>query len=250
MKITVITAVFNREDTIASTCEAIASQCHADLEWVVVDGGSTDGTLEVLENCQRQPDVFISERDGGIYEAINKGLKLATGEVVGLLHSDDFYPDTRVIDRVAEAFKDEAIDAAYGDLEYVWADNPDKVARYWKSGVYDRQNFCRGWMPPHPTFFMRRLHYEELGGFDLKYRIAADYDSVVRYLWTNRLKAAYIPAVQMRMRTGGASNRSLKNILLKMREDRRIAVAHGLGSRALVWKNISKVKQLFRRAEH
>jgi glycosyltransferase len=235
MKISVITAVYNREETILSACEAMAAQDYVDIEWVVVDGASSDKTLEVLKAAKRQPDVFISEPDKGIYDALNKGLKLATGEVIGLLHSDDFYPDTDVLTAVVKEFENANVDAVYGDLEYVKEEQADVVVRHWSSGEYNRDNFKKGWMPPHPSFYMRRKFYEELGGFDLQYKIAADYDSMVRYLWKGKLRAVYLPKVLMMMRTGGASNRSLKNIIQKSKEDWRVMQLNGLGLGALFW---------------
>ncbi|MFC5050666.1 glycosyltransferase family 2 protein [Rubritalea spongiae] len=277
MKLSIITAVYNREDTMAEACKRMAQQDYADIEWVVIDGGSTDGTLDVLKSSARQPDILISESDKGIYDALNKGLKNATGEVIGLLHSDDFYPDSSVLSEVAEVFKDSAVDAVYGDLEYV-AERQEKgerrkekvegaatesqevesengtlktensnesfrVVRHWSSGEYDRENFKKGWMPPHPSFYMRRKYYEELGGFDLQYKIAADYDSMVRYLWKHKLHAKYLPKVLMMMRTGGVSNRNLKNIIQKSKEDYSVMLKNGLGVSTLLWKNFSKIPQ-------
>ncbi|PQJ28051.1 glycosyltransferase family 2 protein [Rubritalea profundi] len=257
MKISIITAVYNREKTMGAACETMAAQDYADIEWVVVDGGSTDKTLEVLAAASRQPDILVSEPDKGIYDALNKGLGLATGEVIGLLHSDDFYPGEAVLSSVAKMFEDESVDAAYGDLEYVTASEDKgergkekerfRVVRHWSSGEYDRQNFKKGWMPPHPAFYMRRKYYEELGGFDIQYQIAADYDSMVRYLWKHELKAAYLPKVLMMMRTGGVSNRNLKSIIQKSKEDYSVMQKNGLGLTTLLWKNLSKIPQFFRR---
>ncbi|SHK25201.1 glycosyltransferase [Rubritalea squalenifaciens DSM 18772] len=247
MKISIITATYNREKTVGEVCESMAAQTYSDLEWVVIDGGSKDATLEVLKQGQRQPDVLVSEPDKGIYDALNKGLKLASGEVIGLLHSDDFYPTEDVLEEVAKAFEDPSVDAVYGDLDYVSSENTDKIVRHWVSGEYDRENFRKGWMPPHPAFYMRRKYYEQLGGFHLKYKIAADYDSMVRYLWKHQLRAVYLPKVLMKMRTGGASNRSLKNILQKSQEDYQVMRENGLGLSTLLRKNLSKIPQFFKR---
>lgn len=270
---------------MAAACEAMAAQDYADIEWVVVDGGSADGTVEVLKSASRQPDVMVSEPDKGIYDALNKGLKLATGDVIGLLHSDDFYPSPSVLSDVAKVFEDVKIDAVYGDLEYVAerreekgerkkekvesaatesqvdgsenchlktansSDDRFKIVRHWSSGEYDRENFKKGWMPPHPAFYMRRKYYEELGGFDQQYKIAADYDSMVRYLWKHKLHAKYLPKVLMMMRTGGVSNRNLKNIIQKSKEDWSVIQENGLGLNALLWKNFSKIPQFFMRSK-
>jgi len=245
IKISIITAVYNREATIKSACEAMANQDYDNIEWVVVDGGSKDGTVEILKKAKRRPDILISEPDKGIYDALNKGLELCSGDIVGLLHSDDFYPEPDVLSKVAQKFMDTKVDAVYGDLEYVKEDKLDVVVRRWISGEYDKDNFKKGWMPPHPSFYMRRKYYRALGGFDMQYKIAADYDSMVRYLWKNNLNASYLPKVLMSMRTGGVSNNGLHNILRKSKEDLSIMRKHGLGLLTLVRKNVSKIAQFF-----
>ncbi len=247
MKISIITACYNREATIEKCVASLATQTHPDIEWIVVDGGSSDRTLEVLGRAARLPDVLISERDDGIYDALNKGLSKASGEVVGFLHSDDFYPNDDVLTSVAERFEDSSVDAVYGNLEYVYAHQPQRVLRSWKSEAYARDRFATGWMPPHPTFYMRRRHYEELGCFDPSYEIAADYESMLRYLWTHQLHALHMPKVLMRMRAGGVSNRSLGNMLRKSGEDLRAMKVHGVSRFALIRKNLSKLPQFFRR---
>lgn len=193
---------------------------------------------------------MVSEPDEGIYHALNKGLSLASGDVVGFLHADDFYADPEVLTRVAEAFADDSVDAVYGDLVYVNKSDPDKVIRYWKAGHFEFSKLARGWMPPHPTFYVRRTVYERFGGFDTSFHIAADYDCMLRMLSQANLNVRYIPEVLVKMRVGGKSNRSLKNILIKMNEDARALKKNGVGGLGtLVGKNLSKVPQFFRRSK-
>jgi glycosyltransferase len=247
MKISVITAVFNKRDTIAEALDSVLAQSHPDVELVVIDGGSTDGTLEVLQSYGGRIAVLVSEPDHGIYDALNKGLGLATGEVVGFLHSDDVFVDADSLARIASGFYGPEIDAVYGDLVYVRRDNPQQVVRYWKAGMFTLSRLRQGWMPPHPAFYVRRSVYERLGGFDTSYRIAADYDCMLRFL-SRGIKVVYVPQVLVKMRLGGASNRSFKNILRKSREDYRALKANRVGGLpALVWKNFSKLPQFLRR---
>lgn len=246
LKISVITATFNRADTVAGALASVAGQTWPQVDHIVIDGASTDGTLQLIEAQRHRLAVLVSEPDHGIYDALNKGLALATGDVIGLLHSDDAYADERVLERVAQAFADPAVDGVYGDLDYVAKADMSRIVRRWRSGAYARENLAHGWMPPHPTLFLRSSVIQQWGGFDTTYRIAADYDAMLRYLAKGRIRLAYIPEVLVKMRVGGESNRSLGRILRKSREDylalRRNEVG-GVG--ALVWKNLSKLPQFF-----
>ena len=215
---------------------------------MVIDGGSTDGTIEILSHYANRIAVLVSERDAGIYDALNKGIQRASGDVVGFLHSDDFFADSSVLSRIAAAFSDPVVDTVYGDLVYVRRDDPDKVVRYWRAGTFSRARLGWGWMPPHPTFYVRRSVYKRLGGFDTRYPIAADYDTVLRFLGQANLRAAYISEVLVKMRLGGVSNRSLGNILRKSKEDYLVLRRNGIGGLgAVVWKNLSKVGQFLAR---
>lgn len=246
MKISVITATFNRVDTVAGALASVAGQTWPQVEHIVIDGASTDGTLQAIEAHRERLAVLVSEPDPGLYHALNKGLARATGDVVGLLHSDDLYADERVLERVAQAFADPAVDAVYGDLDYVAKADPSRIVRRWRSGVYSRGKLARGWMPPHPTLFLRRAVIEQWGAYDTAYRIAADYDAMLRYLARGQIRLAYIPEVLVKMRIGGESNRSLSRILLKSREDYAALRRNGVGGvAALLWKNLSKLPQFF-----
>lgn len=246
MKISIITAVLNRRDTIQQALDAVARQDHGDIEHIVIDGASEDGTREILERNRSRIDVLVSEKDSGIYEALNKGVALASGEVVGFLHADDTFADERVVSRIAATLADPGADAAYGDLVYVSKDDAQRVVRRWRAGRFSRSRLAWGWMPPHPTFYARRRVYEALGAFDARHRIAADYDCMLRFLGPGGVVPIYIPEVLVRMRMGGASNRSLGNILRKSREDYLAMRRNGVGGlAALACKNLAKLGQFW-----
>jgi len=248
VKISVITAVYNAKDTLADALDSILAQQYPDVELIVIDGASNDGTLDVLENYRDRIGILISEPDHGIYDALNKGIRHATGDVIGFLHADDLFADESVLLEVAAAFSEGHVDAVYGDLEYVRKSEPDKVIRYWKSGAYSAAKLKHGWMPPHPTFYVRRSVYEQYGAFDTSFRIAADYDCMLRFLCRAGTKAAYIPEVLVKMRLGGASNRSLSNIMQKSREDYIALRRNGVGGMyTLLAKNLGKVHQFILR---
>lgn len=248
LKVSVITAVYNRERTVQQALESVFSQSYSNLESIVIDGKSTDGTIAILEQFRSKVNVLISENDNGIYDALNKGIKYATGDVVGFLHADDVFENNEVISKIAAMFQDSSIDAVYGDLVYVRHDNLNKVIRYWISGLYSDAALKRGWMPPHPTFYVRRAVYDRLGVFDTRYRIAADYDTVLRFLAVGKIRAAYIPEVLVRMRAGGISNRSIKTIVRKSLEDIDVLRRNKVGGFwTLLNKNLRKVSQFLRR---
>jgi glycosyltransferase len=222
----------------------VASQSHNDVEHLIVDGASTDGTLSEVRRLARPEMQVISEPDRGIYDALNKGIRAATGEVVGLMHSDDFFAHDRVLEKVAFAFATTGADAVYGDLDYVAAADTNKIIRHWRSGEFASQRLARGWMPPHPTLFVRRDAMLRLGLYNTEYRIAADYEAILRWFGKGQLSLTYIPEVLVKMRVGGESNRSLGRIIRKSREDYRALKSNGVGGvGALAWKNLSKLPQ-------
>ena len=248
MKISIITATFNAAHTLSDSLRSVGSQTHPCIEHLVIDGASRDGTQALVNAHRDTVSVFVSEPDKGIYDALNKGLTLATGDVLGFLHADDVFANTSVLAIVAQAFNDPAVEAVYGDLNYVDKNDLGRVIRYWRAGAPQPGQWKRGWMPPHPTFFARRSVYQRLGLFDTRYRIAADYDCLVRFLHVAAVRTVYIPRVLVCMRVGGASNRSLRNLLNKSMEDLDIIRRHGLGGAwALLSKNLSKLPQYWLR---
>ncbi len=212
MKVTVITVCYNSVSTIKDTLESVSIQAHTDIEHLVIDGASKDGTLEIVRSHANPQIRLISESDKGIYNAMNKGLALASGEVVGFLNSDDFYADAAVLSKIASAFQDPTVDACYADLVYVPQDN-SRVVRYWKSKPFTKGDFAKGWCPAHPTFYVRKSVIERLGLFDQSYKLAADVEFMMRYLERGQVRAVYIPHVLVRMRVGGATNQSWGNIV-------------------------------------
>ncbi len=248
LRISVVTAVFNAASTVEECLRSVDSQSHGAVEHVLVDGGSTDGTLDRVRAFQGRRVSLVSEPDRGIYDAMNKGIRRATGEVVGILGADDVYADGAVLADVAAALDRTGADSCYGDLEYVRRDAPEKVVRRWRSGPYRPGLFRRGWMPPHPTFFVRKTVYDRLGLFRDDFRIAADYELMLRFFEKGCITTSYIPRVLVRMRLGGASNRGLRNLWRKSREDRRAWEVNGLegGWSTIVAKNLSKLPQFVR----
>lgn len=248
MKVSVITATYNSSQTIVDTVRSLEGQTYSDIEYIIVDGASKDNTLQVIEqNCSRVSKI-ISEPDRGIYDALNKGIQAATGDIIGFLHSDDLLAYPQAIADLVNTMQASQSQAVYADLEYVSKDDISKTVRLWTSGEYQKQNLLNGWMPPHPTFYMKRECYQALGVFDLSFRISADYDSLLRYLWLNSVTMSYLPKVLIKMRVGGASNRSLSNIYKKSCEDiRALKNSQVFWPKALLIKNVSKIPQFFRR---
>ena len=225
-KISVITATFNAEKTLFDCIESISRQS-VDVEHIIIDGASTDGTLKIIKHCGSRA-VVVSEPDNGIYDAMNKGIKLATGDVIGILNADDFYASNDVLKKIFDVFLDPNIDACYGDLVYVNSKNKNKITRYWKSGNFNIRKFYFGWMPPHPTFFVRSSVYKKHGLFNLNLGSSADYEIMLRFLLKKQLNVVYIPKVLVNMRTGGESNASLLNRLKANRNDRKAWKVNGL----------------------
>ncbi len=248
MKLSVITVSLNSQETIAATARSVCEQSYPDIEYLVIDGGSCDGTLTQLAPYREKIATVLSEPDRGLYDAMNKGLALATGEVVGFLHADDQYADREVLARVAAVFATGTIDACYGDLVYVDACHPNRVTRSWRAGQLTRRKLYFGWMPPHPTFFVRRQWYRQYGGYRLDLGTAADYELMLRYLLRHRLQAAYLPYLLVSMRSGGASNRSLNSRLQAHAMDWKAWLVNGL--LPYPWtvpcKPLRKVKQWYR----
>lgn len=218
MKITIITVAFNAADTIEDTIRSVLGQDYSDLEYIVIDGASTDGTLGVINRYRDRIARVVSEPDNGIYDAMNKGLALATGEVVGILNSDDFYIDGRAVSKVAAVFADASVGAVFADLLYVRPGDLSVSVRRYSSKGFKPEKFAYGWMPAHPTFFLRKCYYDRYGLYKTDYRIAADYELLIRMLYVHKIPYVYIPEVLIKMRLGGASTRSLKSNIILNRE--------------------------------
>ncbi len=249
LKISVISVTWNCIATVDDCLASVSEQTYANCEHVVIDGASIDGTAEFLEGKRSRLAVLVSEPDKGIYDALNKGISRSTGDVVGFLHADDLYAHAGVLADVAHAFDDPTVCAVYGDLQYVKQTDPSQVVRHWESAPFTARRLATGWMPPHPTLYVRREWYERIGGFDTRYRIAADYFSILQLFSHPGFKAVYLPQVMVKMRLGGASNRSIKNMIRKSAEDFDALRRSGFGPLgsviALVSKNLSKVGQFF-----
>jgi glycosyltransferase involved in cell wall biosynthesis len=245
--ISVITACYNAEATLAATLDTILNQEGIALELIVIDGKSIDGTAQILERYANRITWFVSEPDTGIYDALNKGIKLATGQVIAILHADDCYEHTRVLFNVFKKLKETKAQTCYGDLLYVRRAAPSQIVRYWQSGSYKRSNFLSGWMPPHPAFFVRREVYEKYGLFNLEFLSASDYEFMLRVLYKYEVTTAYLPEVLVRMRLGGKSNQSVKNRLHANLEDGKAWRINGLEIPPLFkWlKPLRKIPQYF-----
>jgi glycosyltransferase len=244
VKVTLITATYNSAATIRDTLDCIAAQDYPDIEHLIIDGVSKDATLAIVAEYPHVARV-ICEPDKGLYDAMNKGVQAASGEVIGILNSDDFYPHPQVISRVVALMEKTGADALYADLDYVDAENTDAIVRSWKSQPYHQRLFQQGWMPPHPTFFVRKGVYEQYGGFNTQLRFAADYELMLRFLLRHGVSVCYLPEVVTKMRMGGLSNAAWKNRLKANREDREAWRLNGLQPRwyTIVLKPLRKIGQ-------
>ncbi len=221
MKISIVTVTYNSAATLRDTFESVLAQDYDDVEYIVVDGASTDATISLLREYEPQFGGrmrWLSEPDSGLYDAMNKGIRMATGSVVGIINSDDFYHRADVISRVAQAFADDSVQAVYGDVRFVRPDNLDKTVRYYSSRGFAPWKFRYGWMPAHPTFFTYRKYFDEYGYYRTDFRIAADYELLIRFLYTHRLPSRYLAFDFMKMRTGGASTQSWRSNVRLNRE--------------------------------
>ena len=248
LKVSLITATYNSVKTFEMCANSVLNQTYSNIEYIIVDGQSDDGTIELLKSMAitHENINWISEADKGIYDALNKGLSQATGDIVGFVHSDDVLASDTILTEIADDFENKSLDGVYGDLEYVAKENSNSVIRHWKSKPFHPNLLNKGWMPAHPTLFLKRDVYEKYGDFDLSYNIAADYDFMLRILKDQTLKFSYLPEVITKMRVGGASNRSIKNIIQKTREDYTAVKSNQVGGLITVLrKNTSKIKQFF-----
>ncbi|MDC0511110.1 glycosyltransferase [bacterium] len=243
MKISIITVVYNNITSIEKCLMSVANQSYDHIEHIVIDGGSFDGTIDIIKKYSDNIDIFISESDRGIYDALNKGISIASGDVIGFLHSDDEFFDKNVLMNVANNFLESDIDAMYANLQYV---NGSQIVRSWYSSAYSKSSIFFGWMPPHPTLYLKSSIYKDIGNFSLHYNISADYEFICRLFSIERYNISYFDIFLVKMHVGGASNASLNNIILKMKEDLSIMRKYSKNSLfTLICKNLRKLPQFF-----
>jgi len=228
MKISLVTVTFNSASTLSGTIDSVRRQDHPDVEYIIVDGASKDETLAVIKANESKIDKWISEHDKGIYDAMNKGLKMVTGDIVGIINSDDFYHSDTILSSVAKAFEDENVDAVFGDLVFVDPIDLKKVVRKYSSKNWHPEKFARGFMPAHPTFFVRRKYYEKYFLFKTDYKIAADYELLIRFLYVHKLRYKYLPITMVTMRRGGVSSNGIRSNIILNREIIRGCMENGI----------------------
>lgn len=250
IKITIITVCFNSEKTINKTLNSVASQVYDNIEHIIIDGKSTDQTINIVKEYFHIKKI-ISESDNGIYHAMNKGLEIATGDIIGFLNSDDFYANNYVLKKIESVFLcNRDIDACYSNLDYIDQVDNTKIIRHWKSCKFTEGLFAKGWCPPHPTFFARRSVYERFGGFNIDYKLASDNDIMMRFLEVHKINVKYVPEVWVKMRLGGTTNKNFRNIFLQNLEILKALSQNGLSSNPLIFfinKIFIKVIQRFKR---
>ena len=250
MKISVITAVYNSETTVSQSIASVATQTHPNVEHLVVEGKSQDSSLAAIELASHDRMRLVSEPDKGLYDALNKGVRNATGDVVGFVHSDDYLANDRVLSRIAAAFEDPSVEAVFSDLDYVARADTSRIIRRWTAGAFHPKRLKYGWMPPHPALYVRRAVYERLGGYNINFGISADYDFILRYFLRKKGESVYVPEVLYKMRVGGVSNRNWANIRKKMSEDMLAIRRNRVGGvHTLAFKNLSKVGQFIQRPQ-
>lgn len=244
LKVSIITVCFNSAQTIEDCINSVYGQTYSDIEHIIIDGSSTDGTIDIIRKISSKITFWISESDKGLYDAMNKGIKAAKGDLIGILNSDDIYYNQFVIENVVGTITRNDVDSCYGDLIYVKRDNTHEIVRYWRGGEFHRNNFVRGWMPSHPTFFVKRECYEKYGLLNLDFPLAADYELMLRFLYKYNISTTYIPKVLVEMRTGGTSqpwSYTAKAII----ENRRAWKVNGLTPNPITFllKPLSKIFQ-------
>lgn len=227
MLVSIITATYNSAATLRDCLQSVAMQSYAPIEHIIIDGASKDDSLSIAQSFAHIAQVH-SAKDQGIYDAMNKGIAHATGDIIGILNSDDFYVDERVIQDIVTVFENSNCDVVYADLQYVDREHTDKIIRTWKSGTMQQHSFLYGWMPPHPTVFVRRKVYEQHGAFNLSLKSAADYEFMLRILYKEKCSVAYLPKTIVKMRDGGQSNQSIKHRIFANREDKKAWALNGL----------------------
>ncbi|MCZ2141764.1 MAG: glycosyltransferase [Bacteroidia bacterium] len=245
MKVSIITVVLNNCLYVKDAIESVINQSYNNIEYIVIDGGSTDGSIEIIQSYASEISTIISETDNGIYDAMNKGLSIATGDIVAFLNADDFYTNSEVIQNIVNEFRNSSIDACYADLDYISRTDKNKIVRKWRSGSFNINRFKKGWMPPHPTFFAKKSIYNAYGGYNQLLNSSADYELMLRFCYVNKINVSHLNAVIVKMRLGGQSNRSLKNRILANLQDRKAWEINGIRPTwyTFLLKPLSKIKQ-------
>lgn len=249
MKVSIITISYNSAATIEATIQSVVKQSYSNIEYIIVDGGSSDDTLSIVERYKSHVATFISEKDNGIYDAMNKGVSLATGDIIGILNSDDFYAYNDVVQDIVKRFQQTNTDALYADLVYVDRHDTQRIRRFWKAGTYRHGKFLRGWMPPHPTFFVKKEVYQKYGAYTTELKSSSDYEFMLRVLHKHKISVTYLPRVITKMRIGGQSNASIINRAAANREDKKAWEMNGLKPKpyTVLLKPISKIGQFLRK---
>lgn len=247
-KLTLLTACYNSAATIGDTLRSVNAQDYRDLEHVIIDGASRDETVSICEQVGERITRIVSEPDKGIFDAYNKGLTHATGEVIGFINSDDYYATNRVASQVMQAFEDPSVDAVHADLVYVDPANTSRVERHWRSKPITKRALSSGFIPAHPTVFLRRAVYERIGNFDLSYRLAADYEFLLRAFYTHEVRSRYIPSIWVRMRSGGATGGGIRSVLRQNNEIRAAQDKHGLRCSSVRFYSVKIADRLLQRA--
>lgn len=250
MKVSIITIAYNSAETIEDTIKSVVSQDYPNIEYIIIDGNSKDETLKIVNRYRDNIEIVVSEPDKGIYDAMNKGVENASGDLIGILNSDDFYSNNSVISNIVTKISKENKDSIYADLVYVNRENTDEITRKWNSGEYSEGMFLKGWMPPHPTFFLKKECYDQFGSYSLKLKSAADYELMLRMLHKHKISTCYLPETITKMRVGGESNVSIKNRIRANREDAEAWRMNDLkpGTFTRFRKPLSKIKQFLRKS--
>lgn len=246
MKVSIITVVFNNEKTISDTIKSVLNQTYHDIEYIIVDGKSTDDTLKIIKSYGSKINIVISEKDYGIYDAMNKGVAIASGDVIGFINADDMLYDKHCIKKIINNFNED-IDVVYGDKTYVNRNDKSKLVRYWKAGNFEKKKYKYGWMTPHLSTYIKKKIYDRYGAFDTRFKIAADYELMLRFFYKNNLKIKYIPEIIVKMRVGGISNNSFLNVVTSNYEAYKSWKVNGLKVSPLIMilKPMTKLRQFY-----
>ena len=249
MKVSIITVVYNNKSCIEDCIRSVISQTYNDIEYIIIDGKSIDGTLDIINKYKGKISKIVSEKDPGQIYALNKGIDLACGDAIGFLHSDDLYVDNNVLSDAVDAFENSGADAVYGDIVYVNRADTNKVHRYWRAGEGDRYKISNGWMPPHPALFIKKEIYDKYGDFNTSFAISADYEIILRFLYMHRIRISYMHRLCVKMRTGGVSNRNIVTVIRKSHEDYKACKIYGIKKPGYIvmLKNLRKIPQFFRK---